>query len=335
MRAPNEGRGRWVRRSRRPPFRSPHCRQSPAFTAYRRAAPRAPRSACTVAPRRRAPARSVLTGPQPYWVGFRGLDWYLDARRHRRRRRTSQRDRRLPPSARRSGFRHRRGRGGRVRTAVQPPPPCAGPGVGEPHLGRGVPVLEVRDLGPGFELDAARGRPPAAQTGGRGLFIASRVRADRWRLPPGRPAGPWCGRSSTSSTRITELRPPARPPGLDSPTSTRPSPGRGFGREPFLRALVVQLAQALERNGGPALAEACVAQVGIDVGSQMEAEFRAAERGRRPAGPIAARRVLRPAQARHRRRASTSSRSPTSASSSAPTPARSATSSARPRRSAA
>jgi predicted ArsR family transcriptional regulator len=39
---------------------------------------------------------------------------------------------------------------------------------------------------------------------------------------------------------------------------------------------VVQLAQAVERNGGPGMAEACVAQVAIDVGAQMELEYRAA-----------------------------------------------------------
>jgi hypothetical protein len=53
-------------------------------------------------------------------------------------------------------------------------------------------------------------------------------------------------------------------------------PGGGFSRESFLRALVVQLSQAVERMHGPDGAEAAVAQVGIDVGGQMEQEYRVA-----------------------------------------------------------
>lgn len=60
-------------------------------------------------------------------------------------------------------------------------------------------------------------------------------------------------------------------PGLEEALATG-----GFGRESFLRALVVQLAQVVERNGGPGMAEACVAQVAIDVGAQMELEYRTA-----------------------------------------------------------
>lgn len=70
---------------------------------------------------------------------------------------------------------------------------------------------------------------------------------------------------------------PAPSAGIRLPDPDEALPSGGFDRESFLWALVVQLAQAMERNGGPALAEACVAQVAIDVGSQMEAEFRLAE----------------------------------------------------------
>jgi len=51
---------------------------------------------------------------------------------------------------------------------------------------------------------------------------------------------------------------------------------RGFGRESFLRAPVVQLAQELEGSQGPAAAEAVVAQVGTDVGARIEEEYRLA-----------------------------------------------------------
>ena len=66
------------------------------------------------------------------------------------------------------------------------------------------------------------------------------------------------------------------------PTSVLPAldealPEGGFGKESFLRAMVVQLSQALETNHGPDAAEAAIAQVGTDVGWQMEQEFRLAE----------------------------------------------------------
>ncbi len=136
------------------------------------------------------------------------------------------------------------------------------------------PVLEVRDLGPGFALDVSQA-PPVDQTGGRGLYIASMLVASldaaarsaggtavRAVLDVRRPPSPSYDPAPSSGTRL---------PGLDEADD-----GGGFGKEPFLRALVVQLAQAVESTGGPALAEACVAQVGIDVGAQMEDEYRRA-----------------------------------------------------------
>lgn len=136
------------------------------------------------------------------------------------------------------------------------------------------PLLEVRDLGPGFRPDVSE-VPPVERTGGRGLFIVSAFTKSL--ETAAREAG-----GTTVSVVLDVERPPAesydpepstgsRLPGLDEAL-----PEGGFGKESFLRALVVQLAQAVERTGGPALAEASVAQVAIDVGSQMEAEYRAA-----------------------------------------------------------
>ena len=136
------------------------------------------------------------------------------------------------------------------------------------------PLLEVRDLGPGFQPDVSE-VPPVDRTGGRGLFIVSAFTKSL--ETAARQAG-----GTTVRVVLDVDRPPAESydpepsrgpllPGLDEAL-----PGGGFDRESFLRALVVQLAQAVERTGGPALAEASVAQVAIDVGSQMEAEYRAA-----------------------------------------------------------
>jgi hypothetical protein len=58
------------------------------------------------------------------------------------------------------------------------------------------------------------------------------------------------------------------------PEVSEARPEGGFGKEAFLRALVVQMAQAVEAVGGPELAERAVAQVGTDVGGQMEREYR-------------------------------------------------------------
>jgi predicted ArsR family transcriptional regulator len=73
----------------------------------------------------------------------------------------------------------------------------------------------------------------------------------------------------------TDHDPPRRRVG-SLPLLDEADPDGAFGKEAFLRALVVQLAQAVEEQNGPDVAEAAVAQVGADVGGQMEAEFRAA-----------------------------------------------------------
>lgn len=71
-------------------------------------------------------------------------------------------------------------------------------------------------------------------------------------------------------------RPPAWPRPTALPTPEEASPDGSFGREPFLRALVVQLAQTVEQRDGPDGIEETVSQVGTDVGGRMEAEYRRA-----------------------------------------------------------
>lgn len=137
------------------------------------------------------------------------------------------------------------------------------------------PILEVRDLGPGLELDTAS-MPPVDQTGGRGLLIASAF--VRSLQANAREAGGTAMKAVLDVVRSPSADyDPAPTVGTRLPDLGEALSEGGFGKESFLRALVVQLAQAVERNGGPDMAEASVAQVAIDVGSQMEAEFRLAE----------------------------------------------------------
>jgi anti-sigma regulatory factor (Ser/Thr protein kinase) len=157
-----------------------------------------------------------------------------------------------------------------------------------------LPVLRVYDIGPGFDTDelpapttvADSAFPPGGADdpdagsllaeSGRGLLIiqalapevSAAVRANAGMV--------------VSATLPVPRRPTASmdPPRLRTnvlPSMAEVRPEGGFGKESFLRALVVQLSQAIETTHGPDAAEAAVAQVGTDVSGQMEAEFRQAE----------------------------------------------------------
>jgi anti-sigma regulatory factor (Ser/Thr protein kinase) len=139
------------------------------------------------------------------------------------------------------------------------------------------PVLTVLDLGPGFVLpdDDGPRLPGADVTHGRGLGIIGAL-AERVEVAA----------RASGGARVEVVLPvrrerqrsfdcaPSAAAGL--PGLSEAAPGGGFGRESFLRALVVQLAQSVERQVGPDASEAAVAQVGCDVGAQMETEFRQA-----------------------------------------------------------
>jgi anti-sigma regulatory factor (Ser/Thr protein kinase) len=169
------------------------------------------------------------------------------------------------------------------------------------------PTLTVRDLGPGFDpallarsasgplgiSDAGDAElivdPPDLEDsrdsefdldqvaeGGRGLFLVTHL-ASALEAQARRAGG------MTVSAELPVKKPPAMsydPPRRTVhalPALSEARPEGGFGKESFLRALVVQLAQAIERQEGPGPAAAAVAQVGIDVGGQMELEYKAAE----------------------------------------------------------
>ena len=137
------------------------------------------------------------------------------------------------------------------------------------------PVLQVADLGTGFELEARLPDDPA-QPGGRGLFLIDRF-ATRLEVHA-RAAG---GSIVTAVLPVTRATPASHDPPVTParrvPALDEALPTGGFARESFLRALVVQLAQAIEMQAGPDVAEAAVAQVGADIGSQMELEYRTAK----------------------------------------------------------
>ena len=136
------------------------------------------------------------------------------------------------------------------------------------------PELAVHDLGDSFALDPTLPENHLAESG-RGLFLVAHLAADL--DVAAKRAGGKVVTARLPVTRPEEISidPAGRSvgalPGLDEA-----EPGRGFGKEAFLRALVVQLAQAVERDEGPVAAQAAVAQVGTDVGGQMEAEYRLA-----------------------------------------------------------
>ena len=123
------------------------------------------------------------------------------------------------------------------------------------------PVLEVRDVGPGLELETSA-MPPVEDTGGRGLFIASTfVRSLEARA---RESGGTAMRAVLDVVRpASEDHDPEPMSGTALPDLDEALPTGGFDRESFLRALVVQLAQAIERNGGPAMAEASIATLSL------------------------------------------------------------------------
>lgn len=140
--------------------------------------------------------------------------------------------------------------------------------------GRVSPVLSVHDLGAGFVLDDIEPPDPSSLTG-RGLIIATHLASQL--SVNAREAGGTTVRADLPVSRSAEVS-------IDPPRSTMPSlphpdereSDGTYGRESFLRAIAVQLAQTVEMVEGPSHAERMVAQVGADVGGRMEEAFRAA-----------------------------------------------------------
>ena len=143
------------------------------------------------------------------------------------------------------------------------------------------PVLRVYDIGAGFDTGTTAAEvdddpDDVMADSGRGLMIIQALAPEvsaSLRANAGMVVSatlPVARRTSTT------LDPPRRRTSV-LPSMDEVRPEGGFGREAFLRAIVVQLSQAVETNHGPDAAEAAVAQVGTDIGWRMEEEFRQAE----------------------------------------------------------
>ncbi len=153
-----------------------------------------------------------------------------------------------------------------------------------------LPVLTVHDLGAGFDSAALVGtlEPEASSPdldsvdldalaeSGRGLMIMRE-------LAPTLASRARTGEGMVLSMSLPVTRPPSvshDPPRRREGALPLPEEARaegGFGKESFLRALVVQLAHTIEIHHGQDAADAAVAQVGTDVGGRMLDEFRLAE----------------------------------------------------------
>ncbi len=131
-----------------------------------------------------------------------------------------------------------------------------------------VARLEVFDDGPGFEAPAA-----ARRSTGLG-DVASFAGPVEVAGDPG--GGARVSIELPVRRRSERSIDPQRQPVESLPAPDEAAEDGTFGRESFLRALVVQLASEVEREHGPEAAEAAVAQVGTDVGSRMEDEYRRA-----------------------------------------------------------
>lgn len=136
------------------------------------------------------------------------------------------------------------------------------------------PVVTVHDIGPGFDLDLRRSSPDPVQATGRGLMIATAMSRDlRSKMKSG-------GGNSTSIVLDVErdvshdIDPDPHPSRHGLPRLDEASSEGFFGREPFLKALTVEVANAVESEHGPSVAEKTVATVGTTVGRQMETAYR-------------------------------------------------------------
>jgi anti-sigma regulatory factor (Ser/Thr protein kinase) len=137
------------------------------------------------------------------------------------------------------------------------------------------PVLTVRDVGPGFSMPEEFLLPPATALSGRGLYIVSQMARSITDVP--RATGAHVRTTLPVFRRPEASFDPPRSGVRSLPTAEEAQPDGTFGREPFLRALVVMLSDAVEAREGPDAAAAAVADVGTHVAARIEEEYRLAQ----------------------------------------------------------
>lgn len=135
-----------------------------------------------------------------------------------------------------------------------------------------MPTLTVQDLGPDFELDPVN--PPPTSGSGRGLFIVSNLVAELDRAAKAGGGNRVVARLPVHRAAADSYRARRTRATRSLPVAAEADEGGWFGRDAFLRALVVQMAECVELEQGPSVLEAVVSQVGADVGGRMEEEFR-------------------------------------------------------------
>lgn len=139
-----------------------------------------------------------------------------------------------------------------------------------------MPELTVNDLGEAFDVHQDLPEDELSERG-RGLFLAAHLTKELSR------AARSSGGNRVTATLLVErakdlsMAPP-HTASQSLPMLDEADVDGGFGKESFLRALAVQLADSVEQTHGAVAAQRAVAQVGTDVGGQMEAAYRAAER---------------------------------------------------------
>jgi predicted ArsR family transcriptional regulator/anti-sigma regulatory factor (Ser/Thr protein kinase) len=136
-----------------------------------------------------------------------------------------------------------------------------------------LPLLAVHDLGPTFELGTLQ-RPDRLAERGRGLWLVSQF-ATELSIAAKRAGGKVVSARLPVPRKPDYSIDPPRRPLNPLPTLDEAGPA-GFGKESFLRALAIQLVTEVEQRYGPRAAQEAVAQVGADVGGQMEREYRRA-----------------------------------------------------------
>lgn len=136
------------------------------------------------------------------------------------------------------------------------------------------PVIDVHDVGPGFDLEEGLAKVPG-EDGGFGLKLAYQLGEDL------RAAAKKGGGARVSARlpvyRLKDADQPYEPtmPPTGVPVSLTPGAPGDYVRQQFLLAVAVNLAQRIEFRSGPDEAASLINEVGTQVGYEFERSYRA------------------------------------------------------------